>query len=61
MEDGVDILDVLMHGHTQIKDNFQLPNGIREDLETCIEKWDLPEARYHFWQLLEEKIPNVDD
>ena len=61
LEDGVNILDVLMHGHTRIKDDFQLPNGIREDLEMCIEKWDLPEARYHFWQLLEEKIPGDND
>ena len=57
LEDDVDILDVFMQERIVIKDNHQLPNEIRKQLERCIKYWDLAEARWHFWKILEEKIP----
>ena len=57
LEDGVNIMDAIMHKRIVLKDNHDLPDGTRRQLECCIKNWDLAEARRHFWQMLEEKIP----
>ena len=55
LEDDVDILDVFMQERIVIKDNHQLPNEIRKQLERCIKYWDLAEARWNLWKILAEK------
>ena len=59
VEDGVDVLQLILSGRqTDIQaEDDQLPEGVRLVLQTCVDNWELQEARLLFWGIMEERVP----